>query len=72
MKNLYTELSIFIIIISIPVFVITCLFVGKPTPKQVVIKQPINLTNTGKSIGKGVGRVGIGFIKGIFTSGDGK
>lgn len=74
MRNLYTELWIFIVIISIPIFVIMCLFVGKPTPKPmpVVIKQPINLTNTGKSVGKGVGRIGIGFIKGLFTSGDGK
>lgn len=44
----------------------------KPVPKPVIVRPPINFTDTGKAVGKRVGRFGIGFVKGLFTSNDEK
>lgn len=44
----------------------------KPQPRVQVKREPVNMTKTGEKVGKGVGRIGIGFVKGLFKSNDGK
>ena len=69
--DIFTWVAVVGIFICIFIVLIANYFTPEiPKPKPTPIK--VNLTKTGESVGKGIGRLGIGFVKGIFKSGDGK
>lgn len=62
-------LAFFLILTLVALF---SFYPTKKVPPKPIIRQPINWTNTGKSVGIRIGRTGRGFVKGLWNSGDDK